>query len=112
MVVSWDTTRDLVYWNEQRSGVIDFTGTFFYPKSAEAARTDAGLQAWADVLMDALLGKFQLGEGDTSNRISGAWVRSVSVDQESLGEGVELAVLLVAIEVEFENQDISSLISP
>jgi len=109
VVVSWVGTRDITYGYGHRAGVADFEATFYYAKSADIEITDDGLQAWSDVLIDRLLGQIQLGEGDATNEVRGAYVRSITPGDERLGDA-ELAVLEIAIEVEFEH-DVSSLLA-
>ena len=108
VVVSWVGLRDLTYGYGHREGVADFVATFYYSKAADDEATDAALQAWSDVLVDRLLGQIQLGEGGTPNEVRGAYVRSVTPGQERLGDA-ELAVLEIAIEVEFEHDVSGSL---
>jgi hypothetical protein len=99
---AWASTHDLTYGFGRREGVADFTTTVLFPKAKDEPTTDAMLQAWHDVLIDALLGQVQLGEWGTSNGVRGAYVRSVTPGEDQRGEPY-LAALLVTIEVDFEH---------
>jgi hypothetical protein len=101
-VTAWDGTRDLEYGFGRREGKVDLTTTIYFPVTADAESTDAMLQAWHDVVIDALLGQLQLGQWAAPNGVRGAYVRSVRPGAEQLGEPY-YAVLKVAIEVDFEH---------
>ena len=101
-VTSWVNTRDIQYGFGRREGMADFTTTIYFPKSKDEATTDATLQEWHDVLIDALLGQLQLDQWGSPNGVRGAYVRSVTPGEEQLGEPY-YAALQVAIEVDFEH---------
>lgn len=101
-VTSHVGTRDLTYGFGRREGLADFTTTLYLPKAGDEETTDAMLQAWHDVVIDATLPKLQLDQWGTSNGVRGAYVRSVTPGEEQLGEPF-YAALEVAIEVDFEH---------
>lgn len=101
-VTSWVGTRDVTYGFGRREGIADFTTTVYFPKAKDEPTTDAMLQAWHDVVIDATLPRLQLDEWGTSNGVRGAYVRSVTPGEEQLGEPY-YAALEVAIEVDFEH---------
>lgn len=101
-VTAWDGTRDLSYGFGRREGVADFTTTVYFPQVGDEEAVDAMLQAWHDVVINALLGEVQLGEWGTTNGVRGAYVRAVSPGEGRLGEPY-YAALEVTIEVDFEH---------
>lgn len=101
-VTVWFNTRDLEYGFGRREGIADFTTTLYFPKSGDEGKDDETLQAWHDVLIDALLGQLQLGQWGTTNGVRGAYVRSVTPGEEQLGEPY-YNVIEVVIEVDFEH---------
>ena len=101
-VTTWVGTRDLTYGFGRREGIAGYVTTIYFPKAKDDATTDATLQAWHDVLIDALLGNLQLDQWATANGVDGAYVRSITPGEAQLGEPY-LAALEVAIEVHFEH---------
>ena len=103
VVVSWTGTRDFVIGFKERTGTVDYVATFYYSKQADNAATDDALQAWSDVLADALLGQIQLGEWAAPNGVNNALMTSVTPGIGQLG-GESYAVLEMPIEVTFWHQ--------
>lgn len=103
-VTSWDATRDLTYGFGRREGIAEFTTTVYFPQAKDEPTTDATLQAWHDVVIDATLGQLQLDQwgGALNNGVRGAYVRSVTPGEKQLGESY-YAALEVTIEVDFEH---------
>lgn len=100
-VTSWVATRDLNIAFYERWGFADFTTTLYFEKG-KAEDDDATLQAWHDVVVDALVGQIQLGEWGAPNGVDDAQVRSVTPGEEQLGEPY-YAALEVVIEVRFKH---------
>jgi hypothetical protein len=100
-VTAWTGTRDIEYGFGRREGKADFTTTIYFPAAKDEETTDATLQAWHDVVIDALLGQLQLDEWNTTNGVRGAYVRSVTPGEALLGE--TRPALEVVTEVDFEH---------
>jgi len=97
VVISWVTTRDVSVYNLRRWATVDYTATLYLPK-IDAEKDDAALQAWHDVVIDALLPRLQLDQWASPNGVYEATVVSVTPGEEQLGEPY-YAALEAAIEV-------------
>ena len=86
----------------RRKGIARFIVRFHVDQASSLENVTTALYAWHDVLLDRTVGQLQLGEGATSNAVTGAYVSGTRFGLTTLG-GAEYAVIELTVDVSFNH---------